>query len=674
MSKHWQLGRRLTPAPLRTTCISLAWPSGASLGWLALFILATLPTFAQPGGYSSKDKKALKHYEAGVNCMRQRDADCAQQEFTKAAEADAHFVEPRLMLAELLGDQGRDQEAIARYKEVMAIAPRFHPSAQLHLADLEFRNGRYDDAERNYTAYMETELDPQRRTRARMGLDNCAFARRAIQQPVPFEPLNLGPGVNTADPEYYPCITADDRTLLFTRRIKAEDIRAGQQEDFFVSHRGQDDAWGPSRGIASVNTDRNEGAGTLSPDGRFIIFTACAYADGTYGTGRKGLGSCDLFISRRVGERWSPPENLGPPVNSRHWESQPSLASDGRTLYFVRGVQARDGVRDTDIYRTSLRDDGSWSPPEKLGPNINTPFQEESVQIHPDGRTLYFSSNGHPGMGGLDIYVSRKEKDGSWGQALNLGYPINTGADENSLLVSAAGDVAYFASDRPGGFGDLDLYSFELYPEARPLPVTYIRGHVSDRLTGAPLEADVELYDLMTGELATAAYSDPKTGEFLVCLPVGRDYALNAGAEGYLFHSETYAVPDGAVDAPHTLEVKLSPLVKGSAIALRNIFFNTASHELLPASNAELSKLTGLMKANPTLRIELGGHTDSVGKDEANMALSERRAQAVRDHLMANGIDGVRIIAKGYGRTKPIATNDTEEGRALNRRTEITVL
>lgn len=643
-----------------------------------LLLLAVLfsiaPAVAQTIRYSSDNNKAIKAYEAGVECMRSRRWTCAENEFTKAAKADPRFVEPRLMLAELMDAQGKDETAIAYYREALTIAPRFHPVAQLHLADIEFRNGQYDAAERNYKAFLEKEYDPLRKDRARLGLRNCDFAREAITRPVPFEPKNLGPGVNTNMPEYYPCITADDGTLLFTRRVPHEDPRIVQQEDFYVSNRGGDGKWGEARGINSVNTDRNEGAGTLSPDGRFIIFTACAYADGSYGQGRRGLGSCDLFISRRVGERWSPPENLGPPVNTRNWESQPSLASDGRTLYFVRGSQRGDGIANTDIYTTVLSDEGTWSLPEKLGQAVNTPMDEESVQIHPDGRTLYFSSNGHPGFGGLDIYVSRKQDDGTWGTALNLGYPINTGADENSILVNASGDVAYFASDRSGGYGDLDLYSFELYAEARPLPVTYIQGKVTDRSNDKPVEADVELFDVASGELVTAAYSDPKTGEFLVCLPLGRTYALNAGAAGYLFFSENYSVPKIDNKKPYTLNVPLSPLTAGSVISLRNIFFNTASYDLLPESNSELDKLVGLLQNNPSLRIELGGHTDDVGADAANLALSEQRAKAVRSYVLSKGIDAARITAKGYGETMPIASNDTEEGKAQNRRTEVKVL
>ncbi|MBL0126657.1 MAG: PD40 domain-containing protein [Flavobacteriales bacterium] len=643
-----------------------------SIASAVLFALAVHGS-AQPGAYSTQDKSAIKKYEAGVACMNLQRFECAQSEFTKAAAADPKFVEPRLMLAEMAEQQDHDADAIRYYREVMAISPRFFPSAQLHLADLEFRSGQYAEAEKNYRAYLEKEQEPQRKARARLGITNCAFAAEAITHPVPFEPVNLGPNVNTAKGEYYPCITADDQTLMFTRQVVEAGAYGGFQEDFFVSTRDASGAWEQSRLVPPIDTKANEGAGTLSPDGRFMIFTKSEEVNG-YGEGMKGYGSCDLFISRRIGNRWSKPENIGAPINSRNWETQPSLASDGRTLYFTRGMVVNKQITSMDIYVSRMQDDGTFSKPEKLGETINTPYQEESAQIHPDGRTLYFSSNGHPGFGGLDIYMSRMQDDGSWGPALNLGYPINTGADENSLLVNAAGNVAYFASDRAGGFGDLDLYSFELYPEARPHAVSYIRGKVTDKVTGQPVEADVELFDLSTGKLATGAYSDPRTGEFLVCLPTGRTYALNAGSEGYLFFSENYDVATGIPKEPITLNVPLSPITTGSTIALRNIFFNTASFELLPTSNAELEKLVKLLKTNPTLRIELGGHTDDVGADAANMTLSDQRAKAVRDFVVAQGIDATRITAKGYGETKPIAKNDTEEGRAQNRRTEVTVL
>ena len=647
---------------------------------IAVFLLAThyspLATQAQPGSYTTKESRAIKLYEDGIECMRVQKWACAESNLKKAAAFDERFVEPRYTLAELYDMQGKDAESMASYREAIAIQPGFFPNAYLHLADIEFRNQQFVGAEQHYRDFLKLENEPVRRDRAELGIANCLFAAEAIKNPVPFEPKNLGLNVNTTDPEYYPCITADDSTLIFTRRVTDPEAQPyGMQEDFFVSHRGTDAAWRKGEPVANVNTRQfNEGAGTLTPDGRFIVFTKCAGDDGMYGGGLKGLGSCDLFISRRVGDRWSKPENLGSPVNSRAWESQPSMGSDGRTLYFVRGQRMRDGVKGMDIFVTRLQEDGSFSKPEKVRGQVNTPMQEESVQIHPDGRTLYFSSDGHAGMGGLDLFVSRLGADSTWGKPLNLGYPINTNADENSLLVSADGKLAYFASDRPGGQGDLDLYSFELYQQVRPNAVSFVRGKVYDKETKAALEADVMLYDLSTGALVTAAYSDPATGEFLVCLPTGRDYALNAGLEGYLFFSQNYAVQgEGTVTKPFTLDVPMSPLKKDAHIALRNVFFNTASSELLPQSNVELDKLTKLMFLNPTLKIEVGGHTDNAGSDTDNLKLSDQRANAVRDFLVKKGIEAARITARGYGETKPMATNDTEEGRALNRRTEVVV-
>jgi len=651
--------------------------SGVRTGAMVLALLATLladVASAQSSRYTTTSSKAIKLYEAGAECMRLRKWDCAEGNLKKAAAEDPKFIEPRIYLGEMYEQRNLPKEAIAVYHEVLAINPTYFPPAALHLAELELGQGSYNEARKHFALAMQYDKDPQRRQRAQRGTANADFAERAMKQPVPFEPVNLGPGVNTKDPEYFPAVTVDDSTLMFTRLIKDDRSAYGVQEDFFVSHKQKDGTWGAAMPISTVNTVDNEGAGTLTPDGRFIIFTKCAGADGSYGPGLKGLGSCDLFISRRVGDRWSKAQNLGAPVNSPSWESQPSMGSDGRTLYFLRGARSRDGQQNTDIYVSRMGDDGAFSKPELLGPNVNSPGKEESVQIHPDGKTLYFSSDGRPGMGGLDIYMSRMQPDGSWSEALNLGWPINTGGDENSVLVDASGSLAYFASDREGGFGDLDLYGFELYKEARPTPVSYIRGKVTDKATGKALEADVELFDLASGKLAAGAISDPLSGEFTVCLPTGMDHALNASAEGYLFYSRNYSFADMQGTAPYQLDVKLSKVAPGQKIELRNIFFETASYALLPTSTVELNKLGQFMKTSPAVRIEVGGHTDDVGNDAANQKLSEQRANAVRDFLIKQGIDGSRVVAKGYGETKPVTTNETDEGRALNRRTEVTVL
>ncbi|MEO8067326.1 MAG: OmpA family protein [Flavobacteriales bacterium] len=652
--------------------------TGARSAMLVAVFAATcalLPAYAQPGRYSTENKKAIKLYEEARGCMPMRDKACIEEKLKKSSEADPDFMESHLLLGEFYETEARDADAEKEYQWAMDKNPLFFPNARFHLAEVQFRQGKYAEAERNYQMFVDLgEASAMLQSRAQLGLQSCAFARTAVQHPVPFNPVNLGPNVNGSGPEYYPCITADDATLFFTRLVKEETAAQGMQEDFFASKRGTDGTWGPRSRVPIINTAMNEGAGTLSPDGRFLIFTACELY-GDYGPGRRGLGSCDLFISRRIGDKWSQPENIGAPINSRNWESQPSLGSDGRTLYFIRGLNTAEGTRVQDIYVSTLMDDGNWGKPERLPAQVNSDMVEESVQIHPDGTTLYFSSEGHPGMGGLDLYVSRKQPDGSWTEAENLGYPINTSGDENSLLVSANGDIAFIGSDRPGGQGDLDLYSFVLPEPLRPDPVSYIRGKVTDKSNGAPVEADVELFDLATGKLTTGAYSDPKTGEFLVCLPSGKDYALNASSDGYLFFSENYSIAkNGTANKPIELPVPLDRIGTGQTIELRNIFFNTASAALLPASDAELNKLKGLLDTNISLKVEVGGHTDNAGDDASNQRLSEQRANAVRDHLIAAGIDAARITAKGYGETKPVADNGTEQGRAQNRRTEVTVL
>lgn len=643
---------------------------------LALFAYAfAVQASAQPRQtYTIKDKKAIKQYEEALATYQAQELQKAKLQLEALVKEKPDFIEAQFMLAQVYDETGATSKAIEPLKAALAIDEKFYPAGWMMLSECYFAQGDYDNAEKTISKFMpypkESVLQEKR---ALLLVSSCVFAQRALAQPVPFNPINLGAGVNTDRDEYYPCITADEQTLLFTRLVAEESVYMGKQEDFYISAK-EGEKWVQAQPIKEINTLQNEGAPSLSADGQMLIFTACETGDGTWGGNRTGFGSCDLFYSTRTAKGWSPAQNLGQGINSGTWESQPSFSANGRTLYFVRGKRTASGIKEQDIYYSFLDEKNRWSPPTKVSGRVNTIFEEESVMIHPDGRTLYFSSNGHSGMGGLDIFMSRMLPNGDWDTPINLGYPINTFENENSIQVTAEGKVALFASNREGGFGGLDLYQFELYERGRPTPVTYVKGVVSDKLSYKKLEAHLELIDLENGKLMIESYSNQGTGEFLLCIPSGKDYALNVNKESYLFHSENFSLKNYNRLQPYILDIQLQKMRPGASIVLNNVFFETNKWDLKPESKIELNRLADLLKANPDKKIEIGGHTDDVGSDESNMTLSNNRAESVVSYLVTQNIDATRLTSKGYGETKPIAGNDTDAGKAKNRRTEFKIL
>jgi outer membrane protein OmpA-like peptidoglycan-associated protein len=633
-------------------------------------------SIAQPKpNYSVTSKKAIKQYEEALALYDIRDKSGALSKLDEVVKTEPNFIEAYYMMAQVYDDLGQSEKTIEPLKKALSIDEKFYTDGWLMLAESQFALAKYSDAEQSVSKYMRfPKATMQLEKRAQVILSSCVYAKNAMASPVPFEPKNLGSTINTEMDEYYPCITADEQTLLFTRLVKDDRAFRGMQEDFYISSRMTGTSWSDAQPVVEINTVQNEGAPSLSADGQTLIFTACETADGSWGATRQGIGSCDLFFSIKEGKAWSDAKNLGQGINSGSWESQPSYSADGRTLYFIRGKRSAQGIKDQDIYYSYIMDNGKWAPAQKIPGRVNTIFEEESVMIHPDGRTLYFSSNGHPGMGGLDIFMSTILPNGEWDTPVNLGYPINTSADENSLQVAASGKLALFASERASGFGGLDLYSFELHEKAQPTLVTYVKGVVSDKLSFKKLGAKLELIDLETGKLIAETYSGNAYGDFLLCIPSGRDYALSVSKEGYLFHSENFSLKNYNSTQPYELNIQLQKLKVGANIVLNNVFFGSNSFALLPASKVELNKLVSLLQANPTQKIEIGGHTDNVGADADNQKLSENRAKSVVEYLVQQGIAGERLSAKGYGETVPITTNDTEEGRAKNRRTEFKVV
>ncbi len=471
-----------------------------------------------------------------------------------------------------------------------------------------------------------------------------------------FTPQQMGDSINTTDHEYFPSLTIDGSKMIFTRRINND-------EDFYESDliNGH---WSKARPLSGkVNTNLNEGAQNISQDGQLLVFTGCNYPE--------GVGSCDLYFSIRTNNGWSEPQNLGPVVNTDLWESSPSLSPDKKDLYFASSRTGGFGGKD--IWVTHRLASGKWSYPENLGEAVNTSGDESCPFMHADNETLYFNSNGHLGYGMTDLFFSKKVDDSSWTVAENLGYPINTIDDEGSLIVAADGKTAYYASDKSDSKGGLDIYTFQLREDIRPLQTLWVRGKVFDKKTGKGLPSSVELTDINSRKTVSRLQTD-EDGNYLVTLPVGKDYAFNINRKGYLFYSDNFSLAGHTGTADYTKDIPLQPIEKGADIILKNIFFDTKLFELKTGSLAELDKIVALLIDNPNLKIEIGGYTDNVGQAKDNLLLSENRSKAVVNYLLQKGIKAQRLSSKGFGATKPIADNNTENGKAQNRRTELSVI
>ena len=636
-----------------------------------LILLLQISCSAQKFTLSSTNKKALKEFQTADAYYRSGQPLKAETHFRNAIQYDSTFAEAYFALSTILMDTKRGKEGNMFLKKGLKQNDAIFPYGYKSAADWDKKNGYYEEAVRYYNLFLEKnsngdkeDLDLVQKLR-----DEALLVNFMVKNPVPFSPQNAGPSINTEYMDYHPALSLDEKTMLFCR-TEPPTIpptcpgRNNMWEDFYFAYRTDlNSPWDKAQNAGEpLNTGCNEGTPFISPDGRFLFFAACERPD--------GMGSCDIYMSRKMGNSWEKPKNIGQPVNSSAWESQPSFSSDGKTLYFVSN---RGGKRD--IYSSEWKSDGSWSNPVKLPSTINSDKQNHFPYIHPDNQTLYFVSDGHYTVGGDDIFFAKKQADGSWGQAKNLGYPINSIMNEQALIVNAKGNLAFVSSDRHGGYGNMDIYSFELYPEARPNAVTYFKGIIRDKESQLPLEADFELIDLESGQITTASKSDKINGSFLLALPTNRNYALNISKDNYLFHSENFTL-QGQHEARQAFvkTVDLVPIKADIPIVLKNVFFETNKYALLDKSKIELDKLVDFMQKNPSVKIEIGGHTDIVGSAADNKVLSENRAKSVQQYLIQAGIEASRLRYKGYGSSQPIADNNTEAGRAENRRTEFKIV
>ncbi|RNI27941.1 hypothetical protein EFA69_17795 [Rufibacter immobilis] len=619
---------------------------------------------AQKPATGSSNGKAQKAYEEGVRYTQGRNFDKALAAFSEAVQRDTAFGEAYVRAASLYRVLQKQEEAYQHYRRGLPKQPVEAGLSTdfLSYADLSFERGQYQEAATYYTHYLKFNKKGSRLFQhATRQLNNVQFAQKALQEPVPFKPQALGETVNQFGLQYSPVLTADQQALLFTARQGNGPL---DHEDLYLAYR-KNGQWQAPVGVSkNINTELNEGAASLSGDGRVLVFTSCNRQD--------SYGSCDLYISYREGNEWSAPKNMGRNVNTAAWDSQPSLSADGRTIYFASNRKGGQGGED--LWVTRQQEDGNWSIPVNLGPKVNTPGRENSPFLHASGNTLYYATDGLPGMGGLDLFKIDREKDG-WGTPVNMGHPLNTHRDESSIFISADNTTGYYSGQTTAGSKvEVALLQFEVPEVWKGKTISsFAQGRVFDAVTKKPLKATVQVYDLDSASVITQQVSsDGSTGEYTIVINQKQRYALYVTAPGHVLESRHLSAT--STTAPLALDFYLQPLNKGAKAVLSNLFFDTGKAVLRPESKTELDKLFQFLKANPKIRVEISGHTDNVGQAAANQKLSEARAKAVVAYLVGKGAPATLFEAKGYGHTQPAASNTSEENRQLNRRIELRIL
>jgi len=617
----------------------------------ALIIFLVLINFSVQAQVAVVPKKGEKEWSEIRTRIGIRHYEQTLEQLKAFAAKYPDFIPAQKLLAESYLYTYRFQEAAAHIEAILGKYPVPDKDWLVMQAEAYHQLRQYPEAIaalKRLKDWPNLGLPYQRQVQER--IDRLEYAFHAISNPVPYHPENLDTGINTAAFELYPYISPEGDRLFFTRKEKHEDLYVAEYID---------SQWVEAKPLP-VNTTDNEGAQTVSADGKFLFFTACNRPS--------GLGSCDIFYAVRTPQGWTQPQGIGAPINSTDWESQPNMSANGMALLF--SSNRPNGIGGKDIYISYLGQDNKWKEPQNLGPVVNTKGDEETPFLHADGRTLYFSSDGHPSVGGKDIYMTRLSEEGTWSEPVNLGYPINTEGDESSLYVALDGKTAYLSTDRPGGYGHLDIYRFELNEAVRAIPATYVKAVVKDAVSGQLLDSRYKISELADDRLFAAGRT-AGDGAFLICMPADKTFRLQVEKQGYAFYSDQFRPQPATIQHPYVLEVLLQPLSQGATVVLKNVRFATDSYVLDSVSYPELDEVVTLLKRHPEMQAEIAGHTDNTGQATYNMELSGKRAESVVNYLVSKGVAANRLKAKGYGAAQPVAANDTEEGRSLNRRTEL---
>lgn len=646
----------------------------------------------------TENKKAQKLLEQSTNTKKYKPSE-RYKFIQQAIDEDTDCVECYFALGELafkraqMGE-GSYRTAIEYFNDLIARCKFYHSDAYYYLGVSYYAGQDFENALKYFTVFIEFPDEPEKMSKdfnkkyddVQEILPEIEFYAEFLNNPVPFNP-EIVQGVSSQWDEYLPMLSPDNLILFYTRKLEKKskgDLYSREVEEFTQSvresPRGKFDGGTPLP--APFNVGDNYGGVTLSLDNREMIITVCR-------PGKMGYNNCDLYSAKfemRYNERtgkeelmWGELENLGPNVNTEDgWEAQPSLAADGQTLYFAtareNSTPDAEGNPSIDIYYSKRGPDGTWGVAKSIGEPINTGGHEKSPFMHTDSKTLYFSSNSRPGAGGYDIYYTRQLDDNSWTKPKNIGIPINTADDEHGLIVSTDGKLAYYASKGIKGARGLDIVAFEVPEKARPEKILLVKGEMRDEAGELVTDAKVELHYAESKRVDKVPVNEV-SGEYVAVVYVEHeDVVMTIEKEGHAFEAHVYT-KEIAEESHGVAEQKseVKEIKVGAPYTIHDIFYATNSAEIDEKSILILNQFAGYLNRNPSMKVEIAGHTDNRGDEEMNMLLSQERAFEVKKLLEGQGVSGQRLTYKGYGPTKPVADNATPEGRAQNRRTEFII-
>ncbi|MFZ4411650.1 MAG: OmpA family protein [Bacteroidales bacterium] len=588
-------------------------------------------------------------------------------------DIEPDYVEPYFLLGTISIKRSEKNLKAAKiyFSKVIELCPEYDPYAYYYLGDLYYGAEKYDTAAIYLSKFLK-DVDKIKSDedykRAEQMQKYASFYDKMFKNPVPFDPKPME-GICTNLDEYLPIITPDNEYCYFTRRTelpgevtpwKTADKK--YKEKFMESERRNGVFSQGEEMPEPFNMSENEGGATFTIDNKMLIYTICKYTDGG------SYYNCDICFSENRGDnQWNKIKNLGKNVNSaKTWESQPSISSDGKTLYFISDRPG--GYGGYDIYKTLKGADGEWSVPINMGPSVNTAGNEKSPFIHTDSQTLYFASEGWPGLGGYDIFFIKLGDEYNWKEPKNIGYPINSIYDDAGFFVSTDGRYGYFASNQIKGIGGWDIFYFDLYEGARPEKIAFIKGEVKDEKTNEAIVARIELKNIKTKQI-TEIPVDSLTGKYVAVFPLKNDYLLTIKKDDYAYESKYISAKDVTFQQPVKIDIQIKPIEVGASYQLKDINFATNSYILVDESKNIIDGFIEFLKEHPKVNVDIQGYTDDVGNDKDNLVLSSNRARSVYEYLMDKGIKALRLSYKGYGESNPYLPNINDENRAKNRRT-----